>query len=390
MLISPSDIRTKAERLYPRFLKSVAEGEPFFPCDIPFRKVKANDAFDRVRKDVEALLAGSRQQGKSGYTVEMEAINTRRYGIQHHPKRIAFECEDDFLGYLGKHIEVRQLRSDLDLIDTELSALSDWARLNVLRVVEHGGRWRDLLAVCRYFVDYPRPGLYIRQLPIPVHTKFIEENQGTLRRLLDEILPESAVDTSMSRFEERYGLRYDEPLIRLRLLDLAVSTELGLPLTDLSIPVGEILRLALEGSTVVVTENKMNFLTLPSIENGVGILGMGKAVGLLRHARWLRSCRILYWGDIDAQGFEILSHFRATFPHVESLMMDEVTLQAHAESVAQGTLSSTDNLPHLSLQETRLFRHVAGRTLRLEQEKILQAFAERMIQRALGSGGHAP
>ena len=90
-------------------------------------------------------------------------------------------------------------------------------------MIEYGNRWYDLLKVCRYFQQNPKPNLYIRELPIPVHTKFIEQNQGILRSLLEAVLPvNQLVPVEGEReflFEKWFALKYREPLIRWRFLD---------------------------------------------------------------------------------------------------------------------------------------------------------------------------
>ncbi len=48
--------------------------------------------------------------------------------------------------------------------------------------------------------------MYIRELPVEVHTKFIEENKGVLKNLLDYLLPEGMVHTGETDFEKRFGL----------------------------------------------------------------------------------------------------------------------------------------------------------------------------------------
>lgn len=380
MLITPGEIRAKAERHYPRYLAAVAEGAPFTPIEIPFRRVRASDPFDDVRRSVEALIGGSRERRGTGYTVTLEPVNTRLYGTQHHPARIAFESEPDYLGYLGKQREVARLRADLALILATLPALDAWARRSVRVVVANAGRWRELLAVCRYFRDHPRPKLYARELPLGVHTKFVEENRAVLRLLLDELLPEEAIDPAGTCFEERFFLRYDEPLVRLRFLDLPVQRRLGCPVSDLSAPVGEIGALELAGVTCVVTENRMNFLTLPTLPDAVAIWGGGFRAELLRRVGWLAGCRILYWGDIDAQGFQILSQLRSVYPQTESVMMDLPTLEAHRAFVVPGTPCAVANLPHLHPTEQAAFAYVAENALRLEQEKIAQAYAAQQLE----------
>jgi hypothetical protein len=63
-------------------------------------------------------------------------------------------------------------------------------------MLKYVDEWADILRVCRYFQLHPRPNLYLRELPIKVHTKFIEEHKGILRELLEIVLPEDAIRRS--------------------------------------------------------------------------------------------------------------------------------------------------------------------------------------------------
>jgi hypothetical protein len=72
---------------------------------------------------------------------------------------------------------------------------------------------------------------------------------------------------------------------------------------------------------VLIVENKVNLLTLPRLPGTLAIGGLGNAVMLLRYCAWLGSVSITYWGDIDVQGFEILSRLRG-IPEVVSMNYD--------------------------------------------------------------------
>ncbi len=94
-----------------------------------------------------------------------------------------------------------------------------------MKVTVHGQlQWEKLLTICEYFIANPRPGQYIRQLNIHgIDTKFIEQHKPVLAELLDTVLPETAVNAMHKRFEQRFGLKYDEPLIRFRILDTRLT-----------------------------------------------------------------------------------------------------------------------------------------------------------------------
>ena len=57
-----------------------------------------------------------------------------------------------------------------------------------------------------------------RQLPIPVGTKFVEDNAGILGELLTVVLGDR-VNRDGSCFEERFHLLSEPPQVRFRFLD---------------------------------------------------------------------------------------------------------------------------------------------------------------------------
>ncbi len=99
---------------------------------------------------------------------------------------------------------------------------------------------------------------------------------------------------------------------------------------------------------------------------------------------WLRKSPIVYWGDIDAQGFQILSRLRSLFPHVISLMMDEETLATFVDFCVEGTPCPVHSLPHLTPEEHALFVHLVESGIRLEQERISYAYAVQRLAGLLG------
>ena len=52
---------------------------------------------------------------------------------------------------------------------------------------------------------------YIRELPIDVHTKFIEENKPILKSLPHVLIPDR-IDANESVFEKRFYLKYAQPI----------------------------------------------------------------------------------------------------------------------------------------------------------------------------------
>ena len=379
-MITPKEIRQKAERKYLDFLRATVTGEPFFPLAIRFRKARAGDEYLVLRDWVGDLLAGSKQERGFGYTVELEERTLRRYGRQSLPACITIDSETDYLRLIGKMAEFEQWQTAVSHTLAQFPELRDWLAQYPQRVLPHLAIWHDLLTVCAYFVAQPRPNLYLRELPLPVHTKFVEENQAILRHLLDELLPAKAIHTEESHFERRFGLRYDEAQIRLRLLDEGLVGELGWPTADISITLSDCAGLnGLNDRTIFIVENKMTFLTLPPVTNGLAIWGKGFQVSLLRELTWLANCDIWYWGDLDAQGFAILSQLRGYWPQTRSFLMDGATLAKYRAFVVVGTAVSEMVLVNLDGGETAVYQKLRHHNWRLEQERISQADVKRVL-----------
>lgn len=380
-MITPEEITQAATRKYTAFLRASVLGESFFPLEIRFGKAKANEDYLALRRWVGELLAHSKAERGLGYEVTLEERELRRYGRQSLPARIRIETESDYLRLIGKKAEFSQWQTAVGHTLTQFPQLKGWLAQYPQRVLPYLAVWSDLLIVCAYFVQNPRPNLYLRELPMPVHTKFIEENLTILRLLLDELLPPAVLRADESQFERRFGLRYDELQIRLRLLDANLQSELGWPAADVSLTLSDCTQLVgMNGRTVLVVENKMTFLTLPPVTNGLAIWGKGFQVNVLRDINWLADCDIWYWGDLDAQGFAILSQLRGYWKQTRSFLMDAETLEKYREFMVTGTPTSAIELANLDAAETAVYRQLAAHNWRLEQERIPQIEVEKAVE----------
>jgi|SRR6185295_2349304 len=361
----PGEILRRALRSYPAYLRSVVTGQPFFPRVIPFGKSSMRDKdFDALRREIAEL-----KDAKAQFTIEWTVRNDRRWGRQQFPTKVYFATEDDFLSSLDKAREAQLFTRNLSATRSLCPELEGWLAGNVRRIVENGEVWPDLLKVCRYFVDNPAPGRYIRELPIAIDTKFIQRNEGILTNLLTVLIPDF-IDGAGSSFEKKFGLLFDRPLIRFRTLDEALGRRIGMAFSDLAVPVDQFALLNAVGVTVIITENKMNFLALPPLPNAIGIWGGGSAVSLLSKCSWLDSCKVVYWGDIDVSGFEILARLRGMFPRIQTIMMDGSTLDRFIDLAVPGKGRIVAAPPILTPAERTAFNRVMSENLMLEQERL--------------------
>ncbi|MFI5429616.1 Wadjet anti-phage system protein JetD domain-containing protein [Aeromicrobium sp. UC242_57] len=296
-------------------------------------------------------------------------------------------------------------------------------------VLEAGDQWPLLVAFAQWLMENPRPGIYVRQVPLPgLHTKVVEQHRTLLTHILDAVLPtthriegpEPLTDGPTrgfrADFAERFGFISEQRSVRVRgnraMLGLPTQwaeadagsehdersgaaampqpktvtarfhPTLNVPLADLSVgdvtwPIAELAKLDAPAAgvrEVVVVENKISFLTTPHQEGRLVLWGAGYgAHELLAAIKWRSLVAVTYWGDLDTHGLRILDAVRATTPHVRSVLMDLATFDAHKPFWRTEPKPWTGTLAHLTEAEQRLYEVLhAGRApaLRLEQEHI--------------------
>ena len=387
MMIQPEDIRRKAENLYPDYLRAWLDGdESFFPKVIPARKTPDDKDLSAAIQSVRRLREGSKEATGFGYTVEWQEVNSRKFGRNRFPVRIVFETPGDFLRFTGRQREFSVFADAVTRLREAFPSLEKWIRSNVRTLIDAAPDLGGLLNVLQFFCENPRPDRFARELPLPVDTKFIGRYQGLLRQWFDIVLPPHTIRADEEHFERRYGLRYAEPHLFVRLLDPTLGQELGCPCSELSIPLHTLGAMPVRAGLAIIVENKVNLLTLPSFPRGIGLGGLGDGAVLLRYLSWLNHMQIVYWGDLDTEGFEILSSLRAIFPHARSFLMDPDTLGRWRNLAVSGTGQRLDVPPHLTEVEQLAFLRCRDENLRLEQERIPQDEVAKEAKCLLGPG----
>lgn len=390
-MITPTQIHKKAQKLWNsgRILQSALNQQPLFPWKITFRKPTAQqqiDDFPEVREWMRDLKVKSKTPDKASYTIEYKTVNHRQLGQQQLPALIVFETQVDFLGYLGKSHAFSTLLKLAQHTIRKFPVLESWLVDKSRSFIKNASIWDKLLAVCNYFMADLKPDCYLRELEIPnIDSKFIEKNTAILAELLDLILPTEAVNSDITSlrqhgFERRYGLKYEQSVIRLRLLDPHLYPMANI--SDISLPLNQLAQWQIPCWRVFITENKINGLSFPEIQDSLVIFGLGYGVDQLAEIPWLSDCELYYWGDIDTHGFSILSRLRSHFPKVYSIMMDENTLQKHSSlSVKEPVNAQCQNkLKHLNKAEQQLYLQLQQSHQRLEQERLPMRYVEQCLR----------
>jgi len=373
-MITPKEIKDKAERKYISFLQTLVENKPFEKLVIRSDKSYSKSSLSEFEKEIQQIISQSKEIKGFGYTLEFQQVKTKSLGMQDLPTSIYFDTERDFLRFLGKDKEVESFLLSIERILKKFPELKDWVFKNSIKVIQNQAEWESILNVCQYFSQNPKPNLYIRELPINVHTKFVERKQAVIKDLLDVLISEH-LNNDEKQFEKRFNLKYSEPQIRFKILDKEISQIYFSGLDDLAIPVSQFETLNLPIKKVLVVENKTTlytastFLTLPKMEKTIAIFGSGYSVAKLKNVKWFENIELLYWGDIDVQGFEILSQFRGYFQETKSILMDIVTFEKYFEHDL-GTPTNISTILNLTDSEQELYDILKTNNWRLEQEKI--------------------
>lgn len=335
------------------------------PLKAPTAAAAAND-FDTVQDFIRTWQAWS---GPGSVTAEDKHWHRVGLGIQQVPTRVGTSTSAELAALAGATEVFSDLQHKLALLGAE----------HTERAVEVLPLWRDLPAeecawvprVVDWFRENPESGFRPRAVAVAgVHGKWLERNVRLVRHLLGV---------------EDLGLVSGDHLVRLRILD----PSLGTGLTDISTPVAEATTMWQRGGPriAVIVENKETFLSLTAAwPETVAVWGAGYAVGLLDQLPWLHRCeRLVYWGDLDAEGFAILHRLRSSFDTVESVMMSPSDVNRWAHLGVPDPGDPTTFLPLLTPSESDARRALlTNGKIRIEQERIPWDTAHRTLNEALG------
>lgn len=374
---STKDLKTKLMRDWERgdLLREAFTANPRFPLRLSLKTPDSADLssrFDAVRSWAAELAA------HPVLRLELREIQHRVQGVQQLPTGAWIDSLEGALSWLDKQNEWNRFLNLVETTRQSLPGLLPWLEKHPLAALELADEWPRLLAVVAWLSENPRPNIYLRQMDLPnLHTKFVEGHRGVLAELLDLALPGEVVDTSMSgsrQFAARYGFLDKPVLIRFRVLDPEIMWGLAPLCPDIALDAESFSRLRIGVKRVFITENEINFLAFPRVNDSIVIFGAGYGWEALGRSRWLHHCSIHYWGDIDTHGFGILDQLRVHFDHADSFLMDRETLDAHKLFWGAEDSPLRTDLPRLTEEERTLYHSLRSNSiqngLRLEQEYV--------------------
>ncbi|WP_284752165.1 Wadjet anti-phage system protein JetD domain-containing protein [Arthrobacter sp. efr-133-R2A-120] len=168
-----------------------------------------------------------------------------------------------------------------------------------------------LVSVADWYLADParaRLGVTPRQVPIPgVHAKWLQSHRRGVQAL--------------TGIDDLGLLPGHPPRIHFTYLDPA-HLAAGRRVHD-SATAGDSFTPAYLPEVVVISENKDTAIHFPALAGGICVEGVGKGGKTPASFPWIRDAAVLvYWGDMDRDGYEILDGYRADFGRdIDSILM---------------------------------------------------------------------
>ena len=361
------------ERYYKSYLIATVMGSPFSVIVLRGEKSKPRSTAE-LQKAVLMYQENEKNETRRGWKIEWIDWSSRIVGKQKWIAKVIVETEEDFLYLLKKEKESSAFKDQLQVLLKWQPGIRNFLAQNPGRILSLKSVWNDLQKVVDYLLAHPVTGHYIRSIPVPVHTKFIEAHKPLILSLLKAIAPDRFTSAVLS-FEQALCLKSKPLLYTLRWLDNNMSEQLMHGMEYTGVTLDWLKRINWRIDEVWLVENETNLYLIPPRKNAIALFSRGYAMNQLKDIPFFNTAKMYYWGDLDEDGYKMLNGMRAWYPRIISVFMDEHTLVSHAAELAtQEATYKTGSLPFLTQEEQAAFNILKHHNGRLEQERIRQDY----------------
>ena len=383
----PPQIEADIERrLAGRWHLQLTGQEKAFPHAFPIGKPSTAELKSDYSKTFEVTTEWQAWAGERNVTLEYENRIATGGARQVVPTRAIVDSLDHAARLLGddwpERITNARIRLDTVCKRYPLAAGSPQIA-TTLRLIETYSEldFQLLQVVADWYLEDPSRasrGVTPRQVPIPgVHAKWLQSHQAGVKALtgLDDL---GVLPPHPSRIHFTYLDRQHRAAGR-RVHD---SATVGDNFVPEYIP-----------EVVIISKNKDTAIHFPLLDRAISVEGVGRGGKTSATFPWIRNAPVLiYWGDMDRDGYEILAGYRVDFDRdIDSVLMDDATYWAYEKygtdhdkngrllqpgaSRLNGELRSSE---HAVYQMLLAADHAGHR--RIEQERIdLQAAVDAVL-----------
>lgn len=302
--------------------------------------------------------------------VEEKRKQTVSFGKQLMPVCVFIDTPEDAMALLGLTKKKKEFLAGLSAVESQMPSLRDWY-LTYFGRISAEDFFPVALSIARFMLEQEQREGYLREMAIPgVDTKFLENHNFLMRTLWNALFPENTAESSDELWEKLFVQKVPTPSICVRSLDEHLRFA---GVRKLFLSQDDIADFQPPHRRIFITENKVNGYTFPDAEDSLILFGMGYGVlEMAESAPWLADKEIYYWGDLDHDGFNILSNLRKVLPEmkIHSFLMDKETLLAYVDPKVKDTGNTTTIPDYLTVSEKMAWKLIHDNGWRLEQERI--------------------
>ena len=364
------------------------------------------------------ILRYSKANTGTGYSLETETIVTRSKGPQTYIRKIFFATEEDYLSFIDRKNEVKNLRTAILMLQKDRKITKDqlreWAFENIPHLVQDYRQnvkfWSGIAinaqeekeaapepqpeetrtAKAEETAVFEEPVEIFEQQPkaapkkAPEKPKALEQPKAQKER---EPIPENRIRLKYPGQEKPRSF-----FIRFRTLSIANPARLGaLAPEEISLTLNDFIHLdqtdfLRDITTVILVDTEGAYLSFPRTENCLCIFANAYTLNALKLCQWFTLYRLFYFGTISEFGFDMLSTFRISYPKTEPLCMDDATLVHFAQYLEKGTPLKNNSIPrNLTQQEKNTFiaiRQNPDKSL-LSQDRIPPEYIQNIMHNLL-------
>ncbi len=358
---------------YPAYLKGVIQGNAFAPIVLRGGKNKP-ETYLALETAIRHFQRYEKEAGGKGWVIDWEDWNSKKLGKQVWPARISVETEADFLALLEKEKEAAHFREQLQVLLQWRPAIGPWLAERPGKVLELDAIWTRICAVTDYLLTQEVTGRYLRSLSVPVHTKFIEQYKNTILSIIRHLDP-TRCKTPATDIETALGMRTKPFLFPLRWLDTTLQRSIMPGFEVMGITSDSLRLIDWPVKEIWLVENETTLFMLPYRTDAIAICTKGYAVAELKNIGLLERTPLYYWGDMDEDGYHLLSMCRRMYPHTQSIFMDEACCRFHKGETERLTAAYAKLAPtNITDTERIAFDMLKGVNGRIEQEKLQLAY----------------
>ena len=263
-----------------------------------------------------------------------------------------------------------QVQHEYGLLD---SVLADSSAAFRDLLISQPRLWRDKLPEelrnCLQLAEKMAPGLAggrpLRALAdYEIDTKFFARNERLLEALLDLRFDGAASEQGLVDFLGAQKTA-DHWL-------LVVPLEEGLlPFSRCRVSTQQLATIELPAQRILIVENEQCEHLLPRLGNTLAILGAGRDLNWLAAAAFDTKA-LMYWGDIDTWGLDMLANVRRLRPQVQAVLMNRQTFDSYQakNAVIEQVNGSAATPVGLLAEEAQLYQEL----IKLERGRLEQEF----------------